>query len=40
MSQITGKMNVGVSAISVLFVIGLLLFRKAVKMNEEREKCE
>lgn len=34
MSQITGKMNVGVSAISVLFVIGLLLFRKAVKMNE------
>ena len=40
MSQITGKMNVGVSAISVLFVVGLLLFRKAVKMNEEREKCE
>ena len=40
MSQITGKMNVGVSAISVLFVIGLLLFRKAMKMNEEREKCQ
>ena len=40
MSQITGKMNIGVSAISVLFVIGLLLFRKAMKMNEEREKCE
>ena len=40
MSQITGKMNVGVSAISVLFVVGLLLFRKAMKMNEEREKCE
>lgn len=40
MSQITGKMNVGVSAISVLFVVGLLLFRKAVKMNEGREKCE
>ena len=40
MSQITGKTNVGVSAISVLFVIGLLLFRKAMKMNEEREKCE
>ena len=40
MSQITGKMNVGVSAISVLFVVGLLLFRKAVKMNEEREKFE
>lgn len=40
MSQITGKMNVGVSAISVLFVIGLLLFRRAVKLNEEREQCE
>lgn len=40
MSQITGKMNVGVSAISVLFVIGLLLFRRAVRLNEEREQCE
>lgn len=40
MSQITGKMNVGVSAISVLFVIGFLLFRRAVKLNEEREQCE
>lgn len=38
MSQLTGKMNVGVSAISVLFVIGLILFRKAVKMNEEAGK--
>lgn len=37
MSQLTGKMNVGVSAISVLFVIGLILFRKAVKMNEAIE---
>lgn len=36
MSQLTGKMNMGVSAISVLFVIGLILFRKAVKMNEEK----
>ena len=36
MSQLTGKMNVGVSAISVLFIISLLLFRKAVKLNEER----
>lgn len=40
MSQITGKMNVGVSAISVLFVIGLLLFQKAVKLNEEQEKMK
>ncbi len=38
MSQLTGKMNVGVSAISVLFVIGLILFRKAVKMNEAAEQ--
>lgn len=37
MSQLTGKMNVGVSAISVLFVIGLILFRKAVSMNEAAE---
>lgn len=38
MSQLTGKMNVGVSAISVLFVIGLVLFQKAVKMNEAAEQ--
>lgn len=38
MSQLTGKMNVGVSAISVLFVIGLILFRKAVKLNEAKEQ--
>lgn len=36
MSQLTGKMNVGVSTISILFIIGLLLFRKAVKLNEEK----
>ena len=35
MTQLTGRMNVGVSAISVLFVIGLILFRKAVKLNQE-----
>lgn len=34
MTQLTGRMNVGVSAISVLFVIGLVLFRKAVKLNK------
>lgn len=34
LSQITGKMNVGIGAISILFVIGLILFRKAVKLNE------
>lgn len=34
MSQLTGKMNVGVATISVLFGIGLVLFGKAVKLNE------
>ncbi len=34
MTQLTGRMNLGVSAISVLFIIGLFLFRKAVKLNE------
>ena len=34
MTQLTGRMNLGVSAISVLFIIGLILFRKAVKLNE------
>ncbi len=32
-SQITGKVNLGVSALSIMFVIGLLLFRKAVKVG-------
>ena len=40
MSQITGKMNVGVSAISILFVIGLILFRKAVKLNDAAETAK
>lgn len=34
MTQLTGRMNLGVSAISVLFIIGLFLFRRAVKLNE------
>lgn len=37
LSQVTGKMNIGVASLSVLFVIGLLVFRKAVKLNEMRE---
>lgn len=32
-TQLTGQMNLGVSMISILFVIGLLLFRKAIKLN-------
>lgn len=31
LSQLTGNINIGVSALSVMFLIGLILFRKAVK---------
>lgn len=37
LSQLTGQINVGVSALSVMFLIGLLLFRAAAKMNINRE---
>lgn len=33
LSQLTGRMNVGVASLSVLFVIGLVLFRVAVRMD-------
>lgn len=36
LSQITGNVNIGVSALSVMFLIGLILFRKAVKANNAR----
>ena len=31
LSQITGNVNIGVSALSVFFLVGFILFRKAVK---------
>lgn len=37
LSQLTGRTNVGVSALSVMFLIGLILFRMAEKMNINRE---
>lgn len=37
LSQLTGRTNVGVSALSVMFLIGLVLFRMAAKMNINRE---
>jgi UMF1 family MFS transporter len=37
LSQLTGRMNVGVASLSVLFVIGLVLFRVAVRMDAVRE---
>lgn len=32
-SQLTGKVNLGVGAIAIIFVIGLILFRKAAALN-------
>ena len=38
LSQITGSINIGVSALSVMFLIGLVLFRFSAKMNTEYKK--
>ena len=35
LSQVTGRMNIGVSALSVMFLVGLVLFRAAARMNRE-----
>ncbi len=35
LSQITGQINIGVSALSVMFLIGLILFRAAAGMNKK-----
>ena len=34
-SQLTGNLNLSVSALSILFLIGLFLFRKAVRLNQK-----
>ncbi|MCD7862968.1 MAG: MFS transporter [Lachnospiraceae bacterium] len=34
-SQLSGSVNLGVSALSVMFVIGLILFRYSVKVNRQ-----
>lgn len=36
LSQATGSINIGVSALSVMFLVGLLLFRTAAKMSAVR----
>lgn len=36
LSQVTGSINVGVSALSVMFLIGLVLFRYSAKLNSGR----
>lgn len=36
-SQITGNVNIGVGAIAVLFVIGIIIFRLSVKVDNKNE---
>ena len=38
LSQVTGSINIGVSALSVMFLIGLVLFRYSAKLNAGRQK--
>ena len=38
LSQVTGSINIGVSARSVMFLIGLVLFRFSAKLNAEHKK--
>ncbi|WDC81056.1 hypothetical protein PSR47_02630 [Ligilactobacillus ruminis] len=38
-SQLTGNLNLRVSALSILFLIGLFLFRKAVRLNQKNSEC-
>ena len=38
LSQVTGSINIGVSALSVMFLIGLVLFRFSAKLNSEYKK--
>ena len=35
LAQVTGSINIGVSALSVMFLIGLVLFRYSAKLNAE-----
>ena len=37
LSQLTGSINIGVSALSVMFLIGIVLFRYSAKLNTGRE---
>lgn len=37
LSQVTGNINIGVSALSVMFLIGLVLFRYSAKLNAGRQ---
>lgn len=37
LSQLTGSMNIGVSALSVMFLVGLVLFRYSARLNAKQE---
>lgn len=37
LSQVTGNINIGVSALSVMFLIGLVLFQFSAKLNREKK---
>lgn len=39
-SQLSGNVNIGVSMLTVIFIIGLLLFRKAIAVGEEGMKTD
>ncbi|OUN33455.1 MFS transporter [Lachnoclostridium sp. An76] len=38
LSQVTGSINIGVSALSVMFLIGLVLFQFSAKLNREKKQ--
>ena len=38
LAQVTGSINIGVSALSVMFLIGLVLFRYSAKLNETQKQ--
>ena len=40
LSQVTGSINIGVSALSVMFLIGLVLFRYSAKLNYKKKKTK
>ena len=40
LSQVTGSINIGVSALSVMFLIGLVLFRYSAKLNSNLKSPE
>ena len=37
LSQATGSINIGVSALSVMFLIGLVLFQFSARLNRDRQ---